>query len=150
MKSIVYNLTNSANLILTAFLVILLTSCNDSSKTETQAAKEEISKPVLTENAYNVGFLIMDGTFNTELTAPFDIFQHTKYREGIKPMNVFLVAQTMDAVTTFEGIRILPDYTFENAPKIDILVVPSAEHHLDTDLENATMINFVKQVSEDA
>lgn len=150
MKSIVSNLTNNANLILMALLVISLSSCNNSSKTETPVPKEELPTPQPIENAYNVGFLIMDGTFNTELTAPFDIFQHTKYREGIKPMNVFLVAQTMDAVTTFEGIRILPDYTFDNAPNIDILVVPSAEHHLDTDLENTTMINFVKHVSEDA
>ncbi len=150
MKSIVYNLTNNANLLLTVFLVIGLISCNKTSKLEKSITKEEVSTPQLKQNAYNVGFLIMDGTFNTELTAPFDIFQHTKYREGIKPMNVFLVAQTMDAVTTFEGIRILPDYTFDNAPNIDILVVPSAEHHLDTDLENNTMINFVKQVSENA
>lgn len=150
MKSIVSNLTKNANLILIAFLVISLLSCNNSSKTETRVTKEELPTPQPKENVYNVGFLIMDGTFNTELTAPFDIFQHTKYREGIQPMNVFLVAQTMDAVTTFEGIRILPDYTFDNAPNIDILVVPSAEHHLDTDLENATMINFVKQVSKNA
>ena len=150
MKSIVYNLTNNANLILTVFLVISLISCNNSNKREMQVIKDKIQTPQSKENVYNVGFLIMDGTFNTELTAPFDIFQHTKYREGIQPMNVFLVAQTMDAVTTFEGIRILPDYTFDNAPNIDILVVPSAEHHLDKDLDNVTMINFVKQVSENA
>ena len=28
----------------------------------------------LIPNAYNVGFLIMDGVYNTELTAPYDIF----------------------------------------------------------------------------
>ena len=35
------------------------------------------AQPVLDTSRYNVAFLIMDGTFNTELTAPFDIFQHT-------------------------------------------------------------------------
>ena len=34
--------------------------------------------------------------------------------------------------------------------KIDILVIPSAEHHLDTDLEDEVMLNFVKKVNKDA
>lgn len=106
----------------------------------------------ITPERYNVAFLIMDGTFNTELTAPFDIFHHTIFREGIKPMNVFLVADTDLPVTTFEGIRLLPDYNYlkDDLPEIDILVVPSAEHHLDTDLENEALISFVKQVSKNA
>ena len=106
----------------------------------------------LLPDAYNAAFLIMDGVYNTELTAPYDIFQHTQYREGIKPMNVFCVAQTLEMVTTFEGMRILPDYTYKDPdlPHIDILIVPSAEHHMDTDLENSEMINWVKNVSEKA
>ncbi|GAA3599363.1 DJ-1/PfpI family protein [Flavivirga amylovorans] len=94
----------------------------------------------------------MNGTYNTELTAPFDIFQHTIFRDNIKAMNVFTVANTDDAITTFEGMRIRPDFNYlkDSIPQIDILVVPSAEHHLDSDLEDITMINFVKQVDKNA
>ncbi len=93
---------------------------------------------------YQVGLLIMDGVYNTELTAPYDIFQHTQYREGIKQMDVFMIAEEMKPVTTFEGMRIMPDYSFnKHHPDIDILVVPSAEHHLDTDLDNKVMIDWV-------
>ena len=55
-------------------------------------------------------------------------------------------------ITTFEGMRILPDYNYvtDSLPKIDILVVPSAEHHLDTDLNDKAMIDFVKKVDKDA
>ena len=108
--------------------------------------------PRLNPDFYNVAFLIMDGTYNTELTAPYDIFQHTVFREGIRAMNVFTVANTLEPITTFEGVRILPDYDYtkDALPKIDILVVPSAEHHLDSDLEDDVMINFVKKVSANA
>jgi len=108
--------------------------------------------PKLEPNRYNVAFLIMNGTYNTEFTAPFDIFQHTQYRENIKQMNVFSVANTSEPITTFEGVRVIPDfdYTKDSLPKIDILVVPSAEHHLDTDLEDQTMIDFVKKTDKDA
>ena len=143
-------------LLLTTFILI---GCNTEPKTiEQPAVTNKVdnafakAKPVLDSTRYNVAFLIMDGTFNTELTAPFDIFQHTIYRENIKAMNVFTVANTLQPVRTFEGMYLLPDfdYTSEDLPKIDILVVPSAEHHLDTDLEDEALINFVKQVDKEA
>ncbi len=120
---------------------------NDNNVSQTQ-----VHQPILEANRYNVAFLIMDGTFNTEFTAPFDIFQHTIFRENIKAMNVFTVAKSLAPVTTFEGVRILPDFSYlaENLPQIDILVVPSAEHHLDTDLEDSVMVDFVRQTAKDA
>ena len=141
--------------IVSILLISILIGCNtseekkDSTTTETTIEK---TFPKLESNRYNVAFLIMDGTFNTELTAPFDIFQHTIFRDSIKAMNVFTVANTDEAITTFEGMRILPDYNYitDSLPKIDILVVPSAEHHLDTDLEDDLMINFVKKIDKEA
>jgi transcriptional regulator GlxA family with amidase domain len=123
-------------------------NCNSSEekKESTSEAKKQTEKqfPKLESNHYNVAFLIMEGVYNTELTAPYDIFQHTKFRKNIKAMNVFTVANTNDAITTFEGMRILPDFNYitDSLPKIDILVVPSAEHHLDTDLEDTAIPNL--------
>ena len=139
-----------------SLFIISIFSCqnkNDVKKNESLEKTESIKVfPKLKKDRYNVAFLIMDGTFNTELTAPFDIFQHTIFRENIKAMNVFTVANTDKPITTFEGMRILPDYNYlkDALPKIDILVVPSAEHHLDSDLEDTDMINFVKRVDKDA
>jgi transcriptional regulator GlxA family with amidase domain len=145
-------------LLLTFTLCVVSCQNNSTPKKNTSApisAQVESNKkqfPKLESNRYNVGFLIMDGVFNTELTAPFDIFQHTIFRENIKAMNVFTVANTDEAVTTFEGMRILPDFNYLNdpLPKIDILVIPSAEHHLDTDLDDAKMIAFVQRIAKDA
>jgi len=134
-------------------------SCGNPS--ENQSASIAIEKPSeknqkilrkLDPTRYNVGFLIMNGVYNTELTAPFDIFQHTIFRKNIKSMNVFTVANTDLPILSFEGMRILPDYNYltDSIPKIDILVVPSAEHHLDTDLEDLAMLNFVKRVDKEA
>lgn len=135
---------------LIGILIILLSSCELVKKEkETAPSGTERKVPIVTANRYNVAFLIMEGTYNTEFTAPFDIFQHTQYRKGIKAMNTFTVANTLEPVTTFEGIRILPDfdYTKDTLPPIDILVIPSAEHHLDTDLEDEKMLDFVRGVA---
>jgi transcriptional regulator GlxA family with amidase domain len=131
---------------------LFLFGCSEQEPDSEQAKPSLKRKIHLNENNYNVAFLIMDGTFNTELTAPYDIYQHTKFREGIKPMNVFTVANTLEAITTFEGLRILPDFNYleDELPFIDILVIPSAEHNLDSDLEDSKMIEFVKRISKDA
>ncbi|MEP3373850.1 MAG: DJ-1/PfpI family protein [Maribacter dokdonensis] len=134
-------------------LPFILASCNQKkAKKEITVVKETRQLPKLEPSNYNVAFLIMNGTFNTEFTAPFDIFQHTKFREGIKAMNTFTVANTLEPITTFEGVRILPDfdYTKDDLPKIDILVVPSAEHSMDSDLKDEVMINFIKQIDKSA
>ena len=135
-------------------LFIFLISCDskpDSIDIENQST-EKIKTPEVIPNRYNVAFLIMDGVYNTELTAPFDIFHHTIFRKNIKPMNVLIVANTHQPITTFEGIRLLPDFNYleDKMPIWDILVVPSAEHHLDTDLEDEKMIEFVKKTAEKA
>ena len=103
-------------------------------------------------DSYNVAFLIMDGVYNTELTAPYDVFQHTIFRDGIKPMNTFIVANTKEPIRAFEGNYHLPDfdYTQDSLPSIDILVVPSAEHHMDTDLDDESMVAFVKETAASA
>ncbi|WP_298472805.1 DJ-1/PfpI family protein [uncultured Maribacter sp.] len=138
-----------------SILVILtLIGCNLKTEPEHSNKKDMTDRalPKLSPNRYNVAFLIMDGTFNTEFTAPYDIFQHTKFRKNIKAMNTFTIANTPNPITTFEGVRVLPDfdYTQDSIPKIDILVIPSAEHHLDSDLKDTTMLNFVKKVDQQA
>ena len=132
-------------------IIILLASCSQPTENAPETTQER-KLPTLVPDHYNVAFLIMDGVYNTELTAPFDIFHHTIFREGIKPMNVFTVANTLDPILSFEGIRMLPDFNYltDELPKIDILVIPSAEHHLDTDLEDEKMLNFIKEVDKKA
>lgn len=132
------------------FLVLCLFSMACKNATVSNPAKRKYHAQLT--DAYRVAFLIMDGTYNTEFTAPYDIFQHTRFRDGIKPMDVFTVAKSHDAITTFEGVKVLPDYSYmlDSLPPIDVLVVPSAVHHLDSDRADSTLIRWVRQVSHTA
>lgn len=137
---------------LALFLVFLMCNCSEPERKSNPKSEKSESPAADQAEYYNVAFLIMEGTYNTELTAPYDIFQHTLYREGIRPMKPFTVANTKNPVTTFEGIRLLPDfdYTKDSLPPIDILVVPSAENHLDSDLKDIQMLDFVKRAADKA
>ena len=134
------------------FPFLLLAACAESTGPVVAVAPYEPARPTLAPDRYNIAFLIMDGVYNTELTAPYDIFQHTVFRDSIRAMNTFTVANTHEPVTTFEGLRLLPDFDYlrDSLPRIDILVVPSAEHHLDTDLQDTALIGFVRRTAAQA
>lgn len=138
--------------VVSIFLFSFSCTPNQESDPALSVSNEASRRVSLDTSRYNVAFLIMDGVYNTELTAPYDIFQHTIFRDSIRAMNTFMVANTLAPVTSFEGIRLLPDFNYreDELPRIDILVIPSAEHHLDTDLQDTAMINFVKRVDREA
>ncbi|MEM7298121.1 MAG: DJ-1/PfpI family protein [Bacteroidota bacterium] len=127
-------------------VVLVVASC----QSVEQKPTVEIN-PVAEGQSFNAAFLMIDGVYNSELMAPYDIFQHTIFHtEG--GINVFTVNETMDTVTTFEGLKLIPHYSFDSPdlPEIDILVVPSAENNMGSDLENETLINWVSKIGQEA
>ncbi|MBZ0115096.1 MAG: DJ-1/PfpI family protein [Thermoanaerobaculia bacterium] len=106
-------------------------------------------KNLPTDRPLRAGILVVDGVYNTELTAPMDILHHVVFHT--KPgVEVFLVSPDGKPVRSFEGLNITPDYSFADAPSIDILIVPSAEHSMDSDLGNDSLIAWVEQTGKKA
>lgn len=121
-------------------LIFLLAGCGST------LPRRDVSAGLPQGRTLVVGFVIVDGVFNTELTAPYDIFHHTPFHTKPRPgMQVFTVSPDGKPVRTYEGLVIQPDHSFESAPPMDVLVVASAEHSKDTDLENQGLIAWVKE-----
>ena len=95
------------------------------------------------------GFLIVDGVYNSELMAPYDILQHTVFhtQPGIE---VFTVSPDGEPVTTFEGLTVGAHHSFLDAPPIDILVVPSTVGSMDADLHDEALMSWVERVGQQA
>ena len=126
-----------------ALLLVLAPGCSQGS--------EILELDLPSDRPLRAGFLLVDGVYNTELMAPWDVLQHTRYHSSPHPgIEVFTVAQAAEPVVTAEGLRIVPDYTFETAPPLDILVVPSAEHSRDTDRSDTEMIAWVRKAGSEA
>lgn len=121
-------------------------SCQDGEK----ESKTPLAAPVNPTKPLRAAFLVVDGVYNSELIAPMDVFQHTRFHTS-NAIEVFTIAPQRDTITTFEGLKVIPDYGFDdNYPAIDILVVPSAEHSMDTDLENEKLLAFVTKTGKQA
>ena len=127
------------------FLLSIVLSWGLSCQPNEKKNSNTIGPPILPTKKLNAAFLIVDGVYNSELIAPMDVFQHTIFHTD-HGIHVFTIAPTMDTITSFEGLNILPDYSFHDVyPEIDILIVPSAKHSMDIDLENKDLIEFVNQ-----
>lgn len=92
----------------------------------------------------NTAFLVVDGVYNSELVAPLDILEHSKYRKRDTYFKTFLVSPDGKTIRTAEGLSIGVDYSFANCPKIDVLVIPSTMTSMDKDLRNDRYMDFVK------
>jgi transcriptional regulator GlxA family with amidase domain len=96
------------------------------------------------------GFLITPEVFNSELMAPYDVFQHSIFRDSADYIETFVVSEDGLPVETFEGILVTPHYSFETAPDIDILVIPSTGGSMTVDLENEALMEWLGHAVADA
>lgn len=107
------------------------------SSVQTQA--QEAAKP---KPKQNVAILIFDGVQIIDYTGPYEVLG------GWGKRNVYTVAEKADAITTNMGMRVVPNYTFENQPKPDIIVVPGGG--VDKHLGNQKVINWVQESAKEA
>ena len=93
-----------------------------------------------------VGILLLNKPFITEFSGPLDVYHHVP-AEKIK---VFIVSDTDKEQVTYEGMPFRANYTIDNAPKIDVLVVPSGAGSLGKDQQNVRVIDWIKKAAREA
>src|SRR5271169_3121046 len=76
-----------------------------------------------------VGIILFEDIEVLDFCGPFEVFSATRLneenrREEPSPFEVLLVAEKNEAIVTTGNMKVIPDYTFEICPKLDILCVP--------------------------
>lgn len=104
-----------------------------------------------------VAILIFDGVQIIDYTGPFEVLNGVSSATGaISSLKVFTVSEKPGTITTVGGMVVTPSYTFENAPKVDILVIPgggSVNPHtpgVSAQVENPTVVRWVRETGGNA
>lgn len=129
-----------------------LASCSpnptgSSSMTDYNLDKDELlsltkNTKYIDPNLPTIGILMYDKVLMTELTAPMDVFaKHSE--DGKQLFNVVTIAENYDLFTSEEGLKMFPDFTFSNSPKLDIIIVPSA-YDMTSQVKNKNLVEFIK------
>ncbi|HVR29096.1 MAG TPA: DJ-1/PfpI family protein [Thermoanaerobaculia bacterium] len=109
------------------------------------------------EEPWNVGILIFDQVEVLDFAGPFEVFSRTRVdpsREALRtdqgaPFRPFTVAKTAGPVTATGGLRVLPDYEFADAPRIDLLVVPGGFGTRPL-LQDEETLDWIRAIARDA
>ena len=105
----------------------------------------------------NVGIFVFDEVEVLDFAGPFEVFSRTRLLKGAEsrrsndsaPFNPFTVSIDTNPLTATGGLKIIADYTFNNFPKIDILIVPGG-YGTRTLLNNEILLKWIKAVSDKA
>jgi transcriptional regulator GlxA family with amidase domain len=80
-----------------------------------------------------VAFVISDNAVTIDFAGPWEVFKDVFVKDRGKTMaeqaafRLYTVSDSRDPVTTSGGMRIIPDYTFDDAPAPAIVVVPAQQ-----------------------
>jgi len=72
----------------------------------------------------NVAILIFDDVEVLDFAGPFEVFSVTNELSEYSLLNVYTVAREKAAVTARNGLSVNPDYSINEAPQPDILIIP--------------------------
>lgn len=94
-------------------------------------------------NIRNLGIIIFDNVEDLDFTGPLEVFGTTSH---LKPnsLRTFTVQRDGKEVRTVHGLRVTPDYSFRECPRLDILLVPGGIGTR-TEMKDRETLEFVKR-----
>ena len=102
-------------------------------------------------NPRMVGILIFDEVEVLDFCGPFEVFSVSR-PEGVKDdesrlFEVFTIAEEEKTVRCRGGLLVQPHYTLENAPPLDIVIVPGGQGTR-RERHNQTLLNWLEAQNE--
>ncbi|OWW12208.1 AraC family transcriptional regulator [Bacillus sp. MB353a] len=95
-------------------------------------------------NKWSVGIFLFNEVEVLDFAGPFEVFSITKVHEE-KPFTVYTVSQNGEMITARNGLKVQPDYSIEDLPPVDILIIPGGKGARENEVKNDIIINWVRQ-----
>ena len=103
---------------------------NDSAtKTASNQIPDDRSRLTPPGDGVPVAFLLSEGAVVIDFAGPWEVFQDAASGSGMNMnmslFNLYTVAENSKPITASGGMKILPNYTFANAPAPKVIVIPA-------------------------
>jgi transcriptional regulator GlxA family with amidase domain len=95
--------------------------------------------------ARTIGILIFDGVEEMDFVGPWEVLKAAA--EQLDGEDVVLVAERSDPVVCEKGMRVMPDYTYDNAPTLDVILVPGGSGAR-REIGNTATVGWLRSVEE--
>lgn len=94
-----------------------------------------------------IGIVIFPNVEELDFVAPFEVLSYINKIQA-QSTKVLLIAPTIEPIHAFNGLKVLPDVTLENCPKLDILLFPGGKGRTQW-MKEPLIQNFIKQHYEE-
>ncbi|MCP5059834.1 MAG: DJ-1/PfpI family protein [bacterium] len=93
-----------------------------------------------------IGILLFDDVEELDFVGPFEVFGALQKATGRG--KVVTIAEEAGPIRCFNGLRVLPDHTFADAPNLDVVLVPGGQGTR-REVSNDALIGWIRNVGAD-
>jgi len=91
----------------------------------------------------NIGIFIYPEAEVLDFSGPFEVFSTaSRLCDGNKAFSVVVIAEHNAVVSARAGYKVLPDYSIEDNPPLDVLVISGGVHT--SEMENKVVTDWIK------
>ncbi len=74
-----------------------------------------------------IGILLFDDVELLDFAGPYEVFSVTNELNNYQLFNIFTISENGEMIKTINGLKVLPDYSINDCPSIDILALPGGD-----------------------
>ncbi|MED1783487.1 DJ-1/PfpI family protein [Brevibacillus fortis] len=95
---------------------------------------------------WRVGIFIFDDVEVLDFAGPLEVFSVTSMEnDSHTPFLVKTVSEKGNMIQTLNGLKVQPDYSFDNMPVFDILIIPGGVGAREREVHNEQVINWIRE-----
>lgn len=95
-------------------------------------------------NKWSVGIFLFNEVEVLDFAGPFEVFSVAEVN-GEKTFTVYTVSENGEMITARNGLKVQPDYSIENLPPVDILIIPGGLGARKYEMKNEIVIKWIRQ-----
>ncbi|WP_287124267.1 DJ-1/PfpI family protein [Chromohalobacter sp.] len=94
----------------------------------------------------NIGIFIYHEAEVLDFSGPFEVFSTaSRLCDENAPFKVFLISEHNTVVTARAGYKVLPDYSIEDHPPLDVLIISGGVHA--SEIKNKVVTDWIEEQS---
>lgn len=94
----------------------------------------------------NIGLLLFNEVEVLDFAGPFEVFSITTLEDSKeKAFKVHTISQNGQIIHARNGLQVLPEYSFYNHPKLDVLIIPGGYGAEEVEIHNDKVIDWIKE-----
>ena len=90
-----------------------------------------------------VGILLFNEVEVLDFAGPFEVFSLAENDSSDKHFDVITIAEQQAPISARNGLTVIPDYSFDNHPTIDVLVIPGGYGAEKVEINNPIVIDWI-------